>query len=190
MKPKPPGYPRKPPGITTTSVITVIWLNPIIVLPESRQRDLCTAPNSVLINDISEFFSAIIFMRGCLHDTHKHTQTHTHATNPHPKIHLNQHCIISDGGVRGFAAFLKIQHKRWMSGIRRVKLHYTFVYAHALSSLTDSFFFFFFFLLLLFNLHPPSPISMCPLGFSQQSRLIVLNSVLCEAGHVPDKHVD
>lgn len=56
MKPKPPGYPRKPPGITTTSVITVIWLNPIIALPESRQRDLCTAPNSVLINDISEFF--------------------------------------------------------------------------------------------------------------------------------------
>lgn len=56
MKPKPPGYPRKPPGITTTSVITVIWPNPIIALPESRQRDPCTAPNSVLINDISEFF--------------------------------------------------------------------------------------------------------------------------------------
>lgn len=74
-----------------------------------------------------------------------------------------------------------------MSGICRAKLHYTFVYAHALSSLTDSFFFFFF---LLVNLHPPSPISTCPLGFSQQSRLIVLNSVLCEAGHVPDKHVD
>lgn len=41
--------PRKLPRITTTSVITVIWLNPIIALPESRQHDLCSAANSPLI---------------------------------------------------------------------------------------------------------------------------------------------
>ena len=93
------------------------------------------------------FFCHYIYKRLPPQHTQTHTNTHTHThmqPTTHPKIHLNQHCIISDRGVRGFAAFLKIQHKRWMSGICRAKLHYTFVYAHALSSLTDSFFCFFF----------------------------------------------
>ncbi len=75
--------PRKPPRITTTSIITVIWLNPIIALPESRQRDLRSAPNSVLINDISEFHTTTFLAhkeqkkRGLL-PQHKQTRRHTH----------------------------------------------------------------------------------------------------------------
>lgn len=46
MKPKALCLPTKLPCTTTTSVITVICLNPIIALPESRQHDLCSASNS------------------------------------------------------------------------------------------------------------------------------------------------
>lgn len=50
--------------------------------------------------------------------------------------------MISDRGDRGFAVFLKILCKRGMGGIRCTKLHYTFVYAHALHSFTYSVLFF------------------------------------------------
>lgn len=69
-----------------------------------------------------------------------------------------------------------------MTGIRLAKLYYTVdLCMHMLCIHLRSFFF--------LSLSPSIPYHYASV-VSQQSRLIVLNSVLYEEGHVPDKHVD